>query len=316
MAGETRVIFDTDIGTDVDDCLALALLLASPELRLEAVTCVHADVLLRCRMALKLLKLAGREDVPVLAGVRDPLVRARGAYWVGHEGEGLLAPEDDALQPAPEHAVDYLMRIVTEHPGAIHLAAVGPLTNVALAMLREPALAENLGGLTIMGGAARGPGRFHLPYAEHNIRLDPEAAQVVFSSGAPITLVPLDVTTRVWIDRDGAERIRRGGTPFHEAVAQQAELYPRVRAENRTNLHDPLAIAAITHPELVTLEPLHIDVGTSRPVDGATLMRTPSADAPLSAQVALDVDAASFEELYLGRVGASEYVGDGARQPG
>lgn len=294
----TRIIFDTDIGTDVDDCVALALILGSPELKLEGVTCVYGDVLLRARMVRKLLRLRGIADTPVLAGVSKPLLGLRPVYWPGHEGVGLLQPEDDALQPDPEHAVDFLFRTVMENPGEIHLVAVGPLTNVALAFLREPRMAEQLAHVTIMGGAIRGPGKLGLPYGEHNIRCDPEAAHVVFSSGAPITLIPLDVTTQVSIRQADVERVRNVGTPFHTAVAEQVALYPRFKERGATTMHDPLAVAVVVQPDLVRLEPLRVDVELDgRLAAGATLARTPTGDAPANMAVALEVDAGRFEAL-------------------
>ncbi len=303
----TRVILDTDIGTDVDDCLALALLLGSPELELAGVTCVYGDVRLRARMVLKLLALRGMTDVPVLAGVEQPLLGRVPVYWAGHEGAGLLEPADEALAPAPEHAVDFIVRAVMEGPEPLHLIAVGPLTNVALAFLREPRLAGRLAGLTIMGGAMRGPEAAHLPLVEHNFRCDPEAAAIVLAAGAPTVLVPLDVTTRVVVRREGAARIRAGGTPFHAAVAEQLERYPRFRDQGRTFLHDPLAVAAVIQPDLVRLTDLHVDVETGgRHTAGASLMLTPTADAPANARVALGVDAARFEAFFLERAAAAQ----------
>ena len=296
----TRLILDTDIGTDVDDCLALAVVLGSPEVRLEGVTCVYGDVALRARMVLKLLRLAGREDVPVMVGAREPLLRLRPIYWGGHEGQGLLDAADEQLAPAPEHAVDYLVRTVMDNPGEIHLLAVGPLTNVALALSREPRLAERLAHLTIMGGALGGPAALDLPHAEHNVRCDPEAAHVVLAAGAPTTLVPLDVTTKVRIGPDGVLRLRAQGTPFHEAVARQVELYPRFAAQGATYLHDPLAAAVTVRPDLVDLQSLRVDVETQgRLTAGATLMRRPTTAAPANARVALGVDAATAEGFML-----------------
>ncbi|MDP9380673.1 MAG: nucleoside hydrolase [Chloroflexota bacterium] len=303
----TRVILDTDIGSDVDDILALSLILCSPELKLEGVTCVYADVQLRARMALKLLRLAERSDVPVMAGVSNPLLGLAPVYWAGHEGVGLLEPEDDGLLPSPEHAADFLVRAVMENPGEIQLIAIGPLTNVALAFLREPKLPRNLARLVIMGGAARVAARAaDLPLSEHNIRCDPEAAHIVLSAGAPTTVIPLDVTQRVLIRLDGVERIRAGGAPFHDAVARQVELYPRYKERGSTFLHDPLAVASVILPDLVSLHPLHIDVELGgRFSAGATLMRTASADAPPTADVALDVQAGAFEQFLIERLSTS-----------
>ena len=298
-----RLVLDTDIGTDVDDCLALAVLLASPEVSLEGVTCVYGDVALRARMVLKLLRLAGRADVPVMCGAGLTLLGLRDVYWAGHEGVGLLEAEDGALRPSDEHAVDYLVRTVMASPGEIHLLAVGPLTNVALALRRQPRLFDNLAGLTIMGGAQRSADRLTLPYAEHNIACDPEAALIVLSHPAPKTLVPLDVTTRVSIRRPDVERIRAAGTPFHDAVARQVELYPRFAAQGSTYLHDPLAAALLVEPDLCEVVPLRVDVETQgRFGAGVTFMRTPSDGTPPTAGVALGVDAGTAERFIVERL--------------
>lgn len=303
MAHAERIIFDTDMGTDVDDCLALALILSSPELQLEGVTCVYGDVDLRARMTLKLLRLQGHPQVPVTVGARKPLLNLRPVFWPGHEGKGLLSPDDGALVPNSEHAVDYIVRTITENPGEIHLVAVGPLTNVAIAFLREPRLAEWLSHLTIMGGAIRGRSDLDLPYAEHNIACDPEAAHIVLSSGAPVTLVPLDVTTKVRITPEGVERIRAGGTAFHDAVAGQVELYPTFAKKGYTLLHDPLAVGALVRPDLVGTEPLHVDVGLDgQHGAGTTFARTPTDGVPANARVALEVDSQAFEEFFLRRL--------------
>ncbi len=300
-----RAILDTDIGTDVDDILALALMLRSPEIKLEGVTCVYGDVLLRARMVLKLLQLSGHTDVPVMMGARTPLLGLRPVYWAGHEGQGLLEPADETLEPCPEHAADFLIRKVMDSPGEIHLIAIGPLTNVALAFLREPDLAHSLAGLTIMGGVVRSADRLDLPYSEHNIRCDPEAAHIVLSAGAATTLIPLDATTQVQIHQEGVSRIRASGSPFHEAVARQVELYPRYASQGSTFLHDPLAVAVVFEPDLVKLRPLHVDVelGGQHTV-GVTLARMPTEDAPANAQMALDVDVSAFEELLVRRIEA------------
>lgn len=301
------VILDTDIGTDVDDALALALILNSPELNLVGVTCVYGDVDLRARLARKLLRLAGRAEVPVLAGARQPLLGLRPVYWAGHEGQGLLEPEDEDLAPDPEHAIDFLVRTVLSNPGQVHLLAIGPLTNVALALRREPRLARNLAHLTLMGGAVRGPNDLQLPYAEHNIRSDPEAAHVVFTSGAPLTMIPLDVTTKVTIKSEAVTRIRGRGTLFAEAVARQVALYPPFAKRGWTHLHDPLAAAIIADPTLVEVRTLRVDVELEgRYAAGATLARLPTEGDPANAEVALGVDVRRFEEFLVDRLAGAE----------
>jgi purine nucleosidase len=308
------IILDTDIGTDVDDCLALALCLASPELRLVAVTTVYGDVQLRARMALKLLALRGADDVPVAAGAEKPLLGRIPIYWEGHEGEGLLAPEDRALAPADEHAVDLIVRTVMAQPGEVILIAIGPLTNVALALLKEPRLADALGGLVIMGGVIGGTSALHLPWTEHNFRSDPEAAQIVLASGAPMAIVPLDVTTQVRIRTVGVARIAGADTPFHAAVADQVRRYPRYKAQGWTYLHDPLAVASVLRPELVKWESLHavVETGGTHTV-GKLLVRPPAEGSSATAEVALGVTAAQAEGYIIGRIAQPIIAGEQSR---
>ena len=147
-----RIVLDTDIGTDVDDALALALALASPELELVAVTTVSGDTTLRGRIAARLLALAGRTDVPVHAGCAEPLGGTAGFAWFGHEGDGILDRSRDAV--APEPAVDALLRLFREQDG-LELVTIGPLTNVAVALERDPGLARRIARLTAMGGWLR-----------------------------------------------------------------------------------------------------------------------------------------------------------------
>lgn len=299
----TRLILDTDIGTDVDDCLALALILGSPELALAGVTCVYGDVALRARMVRRLLALHGQDKIPVLHGASETLLGLRPIYWEGHEGEGLLDPAESQSVEADEGAVEFIIRTAREAPGTIHLLAIGPLTNVALALKREPRLVHDLAGVTIMGGVMRGPGSLALPYVEHNIRCDPEAAHIVLSAGLPVTLVPLDVTTRVRITSAGVARIAAAGTPFHAAVADQVKRYPRFGRLGYTFLHDPLAAALVVRPDLATYATVHLDVELGGHFTaGATLLREPTADAPANARVALDVDVAAAEEFVISRI--------------
>jgi purine nucleosidase len=298
----TRTILDTDIGTDVDDCLALGVILGSPELVLEGVTCVYGDVELRGRMVRKLLALRGRADVPIRLGAHRPLLGLRDVYWAGHEGQGLL-DDGDEVAFSSEHAADFIVRRVMENPGEIHLLAIGPLTNVALALLKEPRLAGALAHLTIMGGALRGPDALGLAVAEHNIVCDPEAAHVVFASGAPMTLVPLDVTTRCRIRPDDLARLRAVGDPFHAAVADQLARYPRFARQGSTYLHDPLAAAIVIEPALVETAPLHVAVETQgRLTSGMTVMRTPTEALPATMAVALKVDTAAAEAFIMERL--------------
>lgn len=297
------IILDTDIGSDVDDCLALALILASPECRLAAVTTVYGDTELRARMALKLLKLRGIPNIPVAAGAQQPLLGHPPVYWAGYEGQGLLEQEETGLQPLGEHAVDLIVRTVMEHPGEITLVAIGPLTNIATALLREPDLARSLAGLALMGGVIGGVGSLDLPWTEHNFRSDPEAAQIVLRSGAPLTIVPLDVTTQVRIWPADTARIYAAGDRFHRAVADQIARYPRYQARGWTYLHDPTAAAAVLRPQLLTCRPLHAVVETGGQFcAGKLLVKSPTGADSATAQVALAVAAADSQQFIIDRL--------------
>lgn len=297
-----RTILDTDIGTDVDDCLALALILGSDEFALEGVTCVYGDVVLRAAIVRKLLALRGISDVPIRLGARQPLLGLREIFWAGHEGQGLVE-EDDGAPFDDEHAADFIIRTVIANPRQIHLLAIGPLTNVALAMLKEPRLASELAHLTIMGGVVRGQDRLDLPIVEHNIACDPEAAHIVCSAGAPTTLVPLDVTLKCKIRQTDVNELRARSTPFHDAVAGQVEQYPWFANQGHTFLHDPLAAAVIVDPSLVDLVPCHVAVETGgRLTTAMTVVQSPNEHHPENARIALKVDAARAERFIIERM--------------
>lgn len=303
MAKNHRVIFDTDIGTDVDDILALGFLLGSPEITLEGVTTVYGDVSLRTRMVLKMLQLRDRANIPVHAGLGEPLLRLDPVYWPGHEGVGLLNDDDEFPPTSETHAVDFLINHIMGNPGAITLLATGPLTNVATAMTREPRLASALKRLVIMGGKVNtsngtwGPG-------EHNIKCDPEAAHVVFSSGAPIELVPLDVTLRAVIRQDGVDALRGRGTPYHDALADQIARYPGFATRGgNTFLHDPLAAMAIVRPDLLTWTDYNVAVELRGTLTRAmTVARMPDDQHIATARVAMDLDPTECETLITERL--------------
>lgn len=297
----TPVWLDTDIGTDVDDAVALSLALRSPEIELVGVSTVYGDVALRSRMVTKLLHLAGRDDVPVYSGASEPLMRDRPIYWGGWEGDGLLEPDDGAMSLQAGHAVTALIEATRRRPGEIALLTIGPMTNAALAFALDPGLAQRLGGFVLMGGVARtGADGLSLPLAEHNLVCDPEAASLSFRCGRDMVMVGLDVTTKVWFHRSGLDGIRRNGGPLGQAVAGQLERYLAVRGADRTMMHDPLALAYLFQPSLLKTVPATVQVETrSEAAAGATWVRR-SEDG--HTQVAVDVDSAAFEDLVLERL--------------
>jgi len=303
-----RVILDTDIGTDVDDACALALALRSPEIRLEAVTVVYGDVELRARIVRKLLAIAGPKyaDVPVGKGVGQPLLGKRPVYWAGHEGQGILGPDEPPMPPDTPHAVDLIVSTVLDNPGEITLLSIGPLTNLATAVVREPTLSHRVKEVILMGGVVRLGDSLSFPWAEHNIRCDPEAAHIVFSAGWPITMVGLDVTLQVTIQREQLRRLSAVDSPLNRAVVDQLDRYMTNCGRNFTYLHDPLALAVAIDPSLVRLVPMHVDVETRGEfTSGATVACLPSKSDPRSepnANVAVAVDVNRFLEFFFGRL--------------
>lgn len=298
MVISDRVVFDTDIGTDVDDILALAFLLGSPEIQIDGITTVYGDVDLRARMVLKTLQLRDREDVPVHIGVSEPLLGRDPVFWPGHEGVGLLQDDDQLAAPSRTHAVDFLIRHVLENPREITLLAVGPLTNVAIAIIREPKVAGALKRLVIMGGRITMRDNTGLP-GEHNMRCDPDAAHVVFDSGAPIELIPLDVTLRTLIRQEDVENLQNRGTPYHDAIAGQIIRYPGFIARGGTTfLHDPLAAMAVLKPDLLSWIPYNVQIElTGTLTRGMMVARVPDDENPPTASVAMNVDAGSSERF-------------------
>jgi len=256
------VLLDTDIGTDVDDAIALALLLASPELDVRAVTTVSGDSRLRARIARKLLALAGRDGVPVAAGVREPILRQRNFLTLGHEGRGILTDEE-TLPLSPLHGVDLFIEAeLRERP---HVVAIGPLSNLAVAIMKAPEVIDAIPHLTVMGGTI---GRVRdLPSTEYNLCSDAEAALVVLSSGIATTLVPLDATCCVYFTTADLQRLRRAGAPLLRTVCTAIDIWaplqrsfqessPSFDATNVSHLHDPLTVAVLLEPSLVRRERL------------------------------------------------------------
>lgn len=295
------IVLDTDIGTDVDDVVALALLLRGTSVDLQAVTTVYVRAALRARMVQAVLTTAGRTGVTIGSGTDTPLLDRDPLYWVGFEGEGLIDAGDGRTDEWPQ-AVELIIDRALAQPGTVTLLAIGPLTNVALALRREPRLAGALRRIVIMGGIVqRRFDQLDMAYSEHNIRCDPEAAQIVFASGVPITLVPLDVTTQVRIERGHLARLREGDA-LAQLVADQVDRYLRHRARDWTHMHDPLAVAALLRPDLVRTFPMHIHVETRGEYTRAATIAVLADGAQREStaiDVALEVDAPAFEAWLL-----------------
>ncbi|GAA3134193.1 purine nucleosidase [Kribbella aluminosa] len=239
------LILDTDIGSDVDDAMALAQLLGSPELDLAEVHTVYGDTRLRAQLARRYGVLAGRE-LTVVPGLVDPL-SGREVWWAGHEGtlhDGLDA-ETISADSAPERLVELLRA----RPGELDVAAIGPLTNIAAALALEPQAAWWIRHLWVMGGS------FGDDVCEHNFKSDDVAAQVVLSAGIPTTITGLEITRQVTIEKARLERIRGAGR-LGAALGADIEQWWAFWNETWNVPHDPVAVLTLSRPELFTFSKL------------------------------------------------------------
>jgi len=260
-----RIILDTDPG--LDDALALFLALASPEVQLEAITTVSGNVYvdLTTRNALALLELTGRTTIPVARGCDRPIVRQPvvADYVHGHNGLGGISLPEPQLRPVKQHAVDLIIEKIMAAPREIKLVPVGPLTNIAMALRKEPRIAENVREVVIMGGALRVPGNV-TPEAEFNIFADPHAAHMVFHAGWPMRLVTLDVTQKTLLERERVQALASNGNPITWLIQQMVENFLNTfgspRGITAFQMHDPLCLSAAFQPEIITWEPAYVDV--------------------------------------------------------
>lgn len=277
------VILDTDIGTDIDDAFALALILKSPEVKLLAVTTASGDTAARARLAAKMLWVDGRRDVPVAAGVPGGSMPIAQTHWA----DGFTSPE-----LVSESAVELLKAEIDRGHGQVVIVAIGPLTNVAALLGRYPGEAKKIRRIVLMGGSiAHGYYPNSGPTAEYNIAADAKASQVVFTSGVPITMAPLDVTWHLQLDAAHQQRIYSRGTPLAKALREIDKLW----GQPVPTLHDPMAVGLLLKPGLATLKALHIRVTD----DGKTVA---VAGAPANAAVAVGNDPARFISFYTRRL--------------
>lgn len=316
MRHSLPVIIDTDPG--VDDALALLLAAASPELDVLAITTVAGNVPLdrATENAQRIVPVAWPRDPPPIyrggAGGTETAEVVHGDDGLG--GTSLLRDQEDlplyppAAAVARGSAAEVILDLARQRPGEITLVTLGPLTNLAAALRRDPDAARRLKDVVIMGGAFREPGNTG-PVAEFNIFVDPEAAQAVCDSGLPLTWVPLDVTHRCLLRASHLESLpvtRRAGF-VRDIVRFYMDYHARGYGEQACFLHDPLAVGAVLWPDLLRAQSKRVDVETRGTLTrGMTLAdfrpvvyRTP---AQPNAEVCLEVDAEGFLTRFLQRL--------------
>ncbi|MES1257205.1 MAG: nucleoside hydrolase [Acidobacteriota bacterium] len=295
------IIFDTDIGDDIDDALALALVLQSPELDLKLVTTVTDDVESRTRLVSKELTLFGRADVAIATGAPEPFLDPK------HEGLApqfqVLTARDQAPPAARQRAADRIIEVLMASNDRVTLVPVGPLTNIALALKEEPRIKDKIERIVLMGGA------FYPARREYNIYRDRIAAEIVFTSGVPVTAVGLDVTEKCKLQGADLERIRGAKNPASQFLYQLIELWQKGDANRFPTLHDPLAVAAALRASLIETQSGTVDVEITSPAFfGATLFtpedRLPK-DRKATARVARNVNVREFLDLFVERLSAA-----------
>jgi len=311
MPHTRKIIIDTDPGQD--DAVAILLALGSAELDIVGISAVAGNVPLNLteKNARKICELAGRPDIKVYAGAIRPLARELVTAEEVHGKTGLNGPQlpDPTMKLQDQYAVDFIVETLMNEPsGTITLCALGPLTNVALALIREPRIAPRIKEIVLMGGGFFEGGNV-TPTAEFNIYVDPHAADIVFKAGIPIVMMPLDVTHKALTTAKRTQAFRKLGTRVGTATAEMLEFFERFDEEKYGTdggpLHDPCVIAYLLKPELFEGRTCNVTVETSSELTmGMTVIDWWGVTKrPQNAMVMRDIDHDAFFALLLERLG-------------
>lgn len=300
-----KIILDCDPGHD--DAMAILLALGSPEIDLLAITTVAGNQTLdkTTLNARRICTVAGALDVAIAGGCDRPLLRPLLTAPEIHGESGLDGPSfgEPAVPLQPQHAVDLILETVKANPGEVTLVPVGPLTNIAMALRKDPTLAGNVREVVLMGGSyTRGN---TTPAAEFNIFVDPEAAEIVFTSGMPITMVGLDLTHQALATPEVLRRIEGIGSPLSRVVVDMLRFYQAAYGAQQgfgsPPVHDPCAVAAVAIPHTVRCKEAHVAVETAgRWTSGMTVVDFDLGEDRLAnARVATELDVKSFWDMMV-----------------
>lgn len=304
-----KVILDTDPG--IDDALAFILLKAMPEIELQAITVTHGNTSVeKCTTnALKLVELLGMQDIPVAMGADQPLVKALSVAEETHGDTGL----GHAVLPSPtttvvaNNAANLIIEIVNAYPGEITILCIGPVTNLALALLKEPSLRKKIKNVVSMAGTIHYPGNA-TPSSEYNVFCDPESFDILLRSGIDLTIVPLDVTYQCLFTKDHVARLKGAREDIRNFIDRSTAFYMEFHAEYQgiqgCAINDPLAAAILVKPELVTLRDYYVDIELHGEFTTAKISVdhfSATGNLP-NAKVAMEVNVEGFMDFFIERV--------------
>jgi inosine-uridine nucleoside N-ribohydrolase len=319
-AAQQKIIFDTDFAyPPQDDAMALFFVLNSPELQILGITTVAGNRSLNVANAdvLKLLEVTNRTEIPVYSGAASPLLHA-GVEWDTKRHGGWYANEPAPAPPGgfatrkkteSMGAVDFLVNTVMANPGQVSILAIGPLTNIAMAMRMNVNFARNVKQVVIMGGAIASlpdGGGNHTPNAEFNFYVDPEAAQIVLRSGMPIVLSPLNISRKARFTKDVYDRIVAVDTPITRLVKERLGPGFQQRPDRVGLMYDQIAAVALVDPTLMKTVELFVDVdanpGPSYGVSVGAPQPWPGGESAKKMMVQTELDLDKFIKLYVERV--------------
>ncbi len=315
-----KIVFDTDFAfAPQDDAMALFFVLNSPEIQILGITTVAGNKSLNVATAdvLKTLELTGRTEIPVYRGASAPLLhevspwdrQQYGSWWDTGPAPAPPGGFATAKTTEPRSAIDFLVDTVMKSPGQVTILALGPLTNVAMAMRMQPDFARNVKQLVIMGGAIASlpdGGGNHTPNAEYNFYVDPEAAQIVLRSGIPILLSPLNISRKARFTREWYEKIAAADTAIARIVKERMGPGFEQRPDRTPLMYDQVAAVALVDPTLMKTVEWYVDVdatpGPNYGVSVGARERWSGGERAQKMQVQTDLEYDRFMRLYVERV--------------